>query len=450
MYEGVRVLPGGVVHWYDDAGDSGERRFWEPHAAPEHVGQDDAHYLAAYRRIVEEATACRVRRLEQAPCLMFSGGFDSGTIAAVAGPIVAERGQAVIAVTSVLNEGEKSAQGDSRKLAEAFAGREGVALHAVARGEMSMVTGLEEGFARSGECFALDYVRDAGFALGRNEGARLAMDGHGGDYTVNMLDPGMLGRILLRGHVWRFWRELWARRAFTRRSLVAIVYGDVLRPLVPQRLMRAFFDWRAARGPVWQRRFAREDFAGKYVAGGRIDPDRLRHPRVAWQRWQGRWLHMQRLQLFGPPAMATKAAAHGLDFTRPFHDIRIVELALAIPEHLQFRDGRERWLARTAFADCLPPSLITRQPGNTPERPGQEAMFAQSLPEALAVLERDWPDSPAARYVEISKLRAALAEGESGPLGWRNPESTFGATNAMIVARFVNWFYRGNGPDQEP
>lgn len=450
LYEGVAIMPGGMVRWYDDAGGGGERRFWEPRAAPEHLGKDDAYYLAAYRRIVEEATACRVRRLEQPPCLMFSGGFDSGTIGAIAGSIMAQRGQTVIAVTSILNEGEQSEQGDSRKLAEAFAGRAGLALHTVARGGMSNFTGLEEGFARSGECFARDYVRDAGFALGRREGARLAMDGHGGDYTVNMLDAGMLGRILLRGHVRRFWRELWARRAFTRRSLAAILYGDVLRPLVPQRLMRAFFDWRAARGPLWQRRFARDDFAEKYVTGGAINPDRLRHPRVAWQRWQDRWVHMQRLQLLGPPAMATMAAAHGLDFTRPFHDIRIVELALAIPEHLQFREGRERWLARTALADCLPPSLIARQPGNTPERPGQEAMFAQSLPEALNVLDRDWPDSPAARYVEIAKLRAAVAEGESGQLGWRNPESTLGATNAMVVARFVNWFYRGNGPDQEP
>jgi len=450
FYEGVAILPGGVVRWYDDVGGGGERRFWEPCAAPEHLGKDDAYYLAAYRRIVEEATACRVRRLEGPPCLMFSGGFDSGTIAAVAGPIVAQRGQAVIAVTSVLNEGEQSDQGDSRKLAEAFAGRTGVALHTVARGDASVFTGLEEGFARSGECFTLDYVRAAGFALGRREGARLAMDGHGGDYTVNMLDAGMLGRILLRGQVRRFWRELWARRAFTRRSFAAILYGDVLRPLVPQRLMRAFFDWRTARGPVWQRRFTRDDFAMSFVAGGPIDPGRLRHPRVAWQRWQERWMHLQRLQMLGPPAMATTAAAHGLDFTRPFHDIRIVELALAIPEHLQFRDGRERWLARTALADCLPASLVARPPGNTPERPGQEAMFAQSLPEALAVLEHDWADSPAARYVEISKLRTAIAEGESGPLGWRNPESTFGATNALAVARFVNWFYRGNGPAQEP
>lgn len=450
LYEGVAVLPGGTLRWYDDAGGSGERRFWEPRANPEHLGREDGYYLEAYRRVVSEAILCRVRRLDKPPCLMFSGGFDSGTIAAIAAPIMAARGQAVVAVTSVLNEGEVSPQGDSRALADAFADMEGLALHTITRGEASVFTGLEESFVRSGECFTFDYVRAAGFALGRREGARLAMDGHGGDYTVNMLDAGMLGRILRRGHVRRFWRELSARRAFTGRSLAAILHGDVMRPLVPQRLMRAFFDWRGVRRPLWQRRFTRDDFARKHVESRKIDPDRLRHPRVAWERWQERWLHMQRLQLLGPPVPATNAAAHGLDFTRPFHDIRVVELALAIPEHLQFREGRERWLARTALADCLPPSLIARPPGNTPERPGQEAMFAQSIPEALAGLEDDWDCSPAARYLDIEKLRAALTEGKSGPLGWRNPESTFGAANALVVARFVNWFYQGNGPDQEP
>ncbi|WP_086736900.1 asparagine synthetase B family protein [Erythrobacter colymbi] len=450
LYEGVTILPGGTLRWFDDAGGGGERRFWEPHAAPEHVGRDDAYYLSTYRKVVEEAIACRVRRLEKPPCLMFSGGFDSGTIAAIAAPIMAARGQAVVAVTSVLNEGEQSPQGDSRALAEAFAGREGFALHTVARGTDTLVTGLEEGFARTGECFAFDYVRDAGFALGRREGARLAMDGHGGDYTVNMLDAGMLGRILLRGNLRRFGRELRARRAFTGRSHAAILYGDVLRPLIPQGLLRGLFDWRDASVPLWQRRFARDDFALRHIAGGGIDPRRLRHPRVNWRRWRERWLHMQHLMLSGPPVHTTIAAQHGLDFTRPFHDIRVVEFALAIPEHLQFREGRERWLARTALADCLPPSLIARKPGNTPERPGQEGMFAQAVPAALAMLERDGADSPALRYVDMCKLRAQISAAGSRAGGWREPVATMGAVNALVVARFVNWFDRRNGPPQEP
>lgn len=450
LYEGVTILPGGMLRWFDDAGGCGERRFWEPHAAPEHVGRDDAYYLEAYRSVVEEAIACRVRRLEKPPCLMFSGGFDSGTIAAVAAPIMAARGQALVAVTSVLNEGERSPRGDSRALAEAFAGREGLALHTVSRGNDTLMTALEDGFAHTGECLGFDYVRAAGYALGRREGARLAMDGHGGDYTVNMLDAGMLGRILRRGDVRRFWRELRARRAYTGRSLAAILYGDVLRPLMPQCLMRALFDWRDSSVPLWQRRYLREDFALKHVAGGTVDPRRLRHPRVNWLRWQERWAHMQRLMMLGPPSPANMAAWHGLDFTRPYHDIRIVELALAIPEHLQFRDGRERWLARTALADCLPPSLIARKPGNTPERPGQEAMFAEALPSGLAVLEEAGPDSAASRYVDLGKLRAAIAEAGSTAQGWRNPITTSGAANSLLIARFVNWFSRGNGPDQEP
>lgn len=450
LYEGVTILPGGTLRWFDDAGGGGERRFWEPRAAPEHVGRDDAYYIATYRKVVEEAIACRVRRLEKPPCLMFSGGFDSGTIAAIAAPIMAARGQAVVAVTSVLNEGERSAQGDSRALAEAFADRAGLALHTVSRNGDSLFTGLEEGFARTGECLTFNYVRAAAYDLGRREGSRLAMDGHGGDYTVNMLDAGMLGRILLRGHVRRFWRELRARQAFTRRSLAAILYGDVLRPLMPQRLMRTMFDWRDAGVPLWQRRYARDDFALRHIVGGQIDPRRLRHPRVNWRRWQSRWLHMQRLMMLTPPTPATVAAGRGLDFTRPFHDIRIVELALAIPEHLQFRDGRERWLARSAFADCLPPSLIDRQPGNTPERPGQESMFAQGLPGALAVLEQAGPGSPAEDYVSIEKLKATIRQAGSDPLGWRDPILTYGATEGVLIARFVNWFSRRNGPHQEP
>lgn len=450
MYEGVGVLPGGTVRWFDDAGGSGERRFWEPHAGTEHCGGDDAYFLEAYRSIVTEAIACRVRRLEKPPCLMFSGGFDSGTIAAVAAPIMAERGQAVVAVTSVLNEGEHSAQGDSRTLAEAFAGRKGLALHAVARGNDSFFTGLEEGFARSGECQPFDYVRAAAYALGRREGTRLAMDGHGGDYTVNMLDAGMLGRILRRGQLRRFLRELRARRAFTRRSLAAILYGDVLRPLVPQRMLRAIFNFGGSGLPLWQRRMTRDDFALRYIASGAIDRRRLRHRRIAWRRGEDWWLHMQHLMMHAPPTPVIEAAAAGLDFTRPFHDIRIVELALAIPEHLQFRNGRERWLARTAFADCLPPSLVKRLPGNTPEWPGQCAMLAESLPDALAVLEGEGPGSPAARYVAFDKLRAAITEGTSGKGNVRSVLPLLAATNGVTVGRFVNWFDRTNSANQEP
>jgi asparagine synthase (glutamine-hydrolysing) len=295
-----------------------------------------------------------------------------------------------------------------------------------------------------------DYVRAAAYEVGRREGARLAIDGHGGDYTVNMLDAGMLGRILSRGHLMRFLRELRARRAFTGRSMIAILYGEVMRPLVPQRLLRVLLDIREFGLPLWQRRMSRDDFALRHIASGTVNPRKLRHRRVAWLRWRERWLYIQRQIAQGPFTPVNQAAQSGLDFTRPYHDVRIVELALAIPEHLQLRDGRERWLARTAFADCLPKSLVERQPGNTPERPGQHTMLAQSVPAALAVLEAEEPVSPATRYVMLSKLRSAVGRGAADPKNVRNHVDLLVAANGLVIARFINWFNRTNRLDHEP
>ncbi len=62
-----------------------------------------------------------------------------------------------------------------------------------------------------------------------------------------------------------------------------------------------------------------------------------------------------RQQGYPSSGRALNAAANGLEFTQPFHDKRVVELALAIPEALQMRNGRDRDLARRALADIYPP-----------------------------------------------------------------------------------------------
>lgn len=450
LYRGVAVLPGGTLRWYDDHGARGEQRFWQPRAGTQHLGQDDAYYLDAYRRVVSEAIACRVRRLETPPCLLFSGGFDSGTIAAVAAPLAAQQGRAVIAVASVLAPDDPRPLGDARRAVEAFAGRPGLSIHWYTRGTDTVFTDLEQGFASSDECLPTDYFRRAAFALGRQGGARLALDGHGGDYTVNVLDQGLLGRILLRGDLVRFLRELRARRRRSGRSLRWILTYEVLRPLLPQGLLRAASAMLRGMVPQWRLRMSRDDFAARILARGAIDSRRLRDNRVSWGRWRDRWLHLLQRAALGPPAANNLAGAGGLDFSRPFHDSRVVELGLAIPEHLQLRDGQERWLARQALADCLPQSLLDSRPGNAPERPGMHAMLAEGLPAALAAVEQAGPDCPAARYVDLGKVRAALASGMESAAKLHNHHALSAAENGVVVARFVNWFERRNASDQEP
>jgi asparagine synthase (glutamine-hydrolysing) len=119
IYDAIGTLGGGMVLRLNADGAVSKRTYWEPHAAPEHLGRDEAYYVDAYRAVVTEAVACRVRRLARAPALCFSGGFDSGSIAAIAGPIVAAQGRRIVAVASVLDEGERRLVSDARAAVEA-------------------------------------------------------------------------------------------------------------------------------------------------------------------------------------------------------------------------------------------------------------------------------------------------------------------------------------------
>ncbi len=114
------------------------------------------------------------------------------------------------------------------------------------------------------------------------------------------------------------------------------------------------------------------------------------------------------------PTHPTLAAAHGMDFSRPFHDRRVVELGLAIPESLEFRHGLERHLARHAFADILPPRLLARGPGNDAEEPDMFRMAKSEAPAALAEARRLDRDGRLSRYVDFDRIERTLVEAEGG------------------------------------
>src|SRR6202041_1671918 len=100
------------------------------------------------------------------------------------------------------------------------------------------------------------------------------------------------------------------------------------------------------------------DFARRMRAGGR-GQKRLRYAPTLINARANIERALRRVQNVDTPA-GTFSARHGLEFTQPFHDKRVVELALAIPEDLYFRNGRHRYLARTALADVLPAEFQTR------------------------------------------------------------------------------------------
>ncbi len=438
LFEEIATLPGGSVLRLDATGDVTTRRYWTPHAAPEHVGRDEAYYRATYAALLEEAIACRVRRLIRAPALLFSGGFDSGSIAVVAGPIVAAAGRRIIAVASVLAIGERRRVRDARAAVEAFADHRFLDIRYFVRHDESPFDELERGFAETDDPGGGSTVRRGLYRVAADAGVRSVLDGHGGDYTVNVRAQAMLGRILLRGDIVGFCREAAARRRATGRSIGTILRGDILPALIPLRVVMAVYALRRGFVPLWRSRAIAVVFAQNLFTNALIDPIRLRQATPVHNRWRERWLHLLRRAAEMPPSPQTLAATQGLELTRPFHDRRIVEFALAIPEALQFKDGLERHLARTVMGDRLPASLLTRGPGNDAEEPDLFRTASGGAMAALGEVQAMDRNGRLSRYVDFSKIDAMIRSLDETRLG--DHRRLIVATLAITTARFVAWF----------
>ncbi|GAA0328272.1 asparagine synthase-related protein [Sphingomonas oligophenolica] len=444
FFERITALPNATLLRVSSSGIATRRIYWEPRAAREHLGRDEAYYLQAYRRIVEEAVACRVRRLIRPPALCFSGGFDSGSIAALAGPIAAAQGRKIIAIASVLEEGgQRPAVRDARAAVEAFRASPFLDLHYYVRGEDETVfDDLETSFDTTHNTVGTLYVRRGLYRIAAAVGARLVMDGHGGDYTVNVRPGSPLGRMLRRGQFRRFVREFRMRMQVTGDPALRLLRNDVLPALVPLRAIAAVLTLRHGFVPTWRRSAIAAPFASALFASGAVDPSRLRGAYPVHNRWRARWLHLLRKSAAAPPVQQTLAAAHGLEFTRPFHDKRVVELGLALPESVQFRDGLERYLARHALADILPEQLLARGPGNDAEDPDLFRMAKSSAPAALAEAKRLDRDGRLSRYVDLDRLEAMIANADEAS---RPDHHRLMVANLTItLARFVAWFDRAN------
>lgn len=444
LFEDITILPNATVSRFDQRGVASSHRYWTPHAGTEHRGRDEAYFLDTYRATLEEAVACRVRRLIKPPALCFSGGFDSGIIAALAGPIAAGQGRRLVAVSSVLEEGLSLPFANTARAAvEAFRPYPFVDLHYYTRGDDDAFSDIETSFAATHNLIGTQYVRRGLYRIAASAGARLIMDGHGGDYTVNSRANGMLGRILLRGNVVRFAREFRLRLKKTGHRVHHVVRRDVLPGVLPLSVMAAYFRMQRGFRPLWWKRGVAPSFARSLIARGAVDPARLRQHFQTENRWHARFLQILRNTAAAPPAQRILANAHELEFSRPFHDKRVVELGLAIPERLQFRDGLERYLARNTFADRLPASLLSHTLGNSLEDPDKFRMGKVSAPAALAEARALDRDGRLSDYLDFDTLGAIVAEVD--PKQRKDHFALQYATIKIATARFIAWFDQSNG-----
>ena len=442
---GIRGVCGGTTLTIAADGTVAETRYWSPHADPAHIGHDDAYYVTNYRKILEEAVACRVRRLVDPPGLSLSGGFDSGSIAALAGPALPEGGK-LVAVSSVMPERAEGWPRDPRPWVERCKrDMPHLDVHYVEFHDQNPLDRLEEYFAANGglPVGTAPYADAQCCVALRAAGVRLTMDGHGGDYTLNDRGQMALAHLAAQGRLPNLLTEMRAHRRATGESWASIGVRRVALPLMPGPV-RAVVE-AARRG--FRRKASllmlKDAFVARLVDKGVIVPAERFSTRASTRDTRPGKIDLLTRMSGQAPALAGLAAAHGLDLTRPFFDKRVIEFALAVPQHLDVRGGRNRYLACAALGDVLPREFQDRSRGNDRTIDDPLSLDDGRLRDAITHLAI----TGAADYFDFTRLRSML-DRATDPAVADQPtreQARREAILSIVFARYVAWIEPRNG-----
>lgn len=315
----------------------------------------------------------------------FSGGYDSAAIAGLAGPALA--GRKLVAAASVMPVDYRGTIRHARRWIEMCArDMPHLDVHHVTRDGKSVLSGLEQAFLDSEmPAGSYHFVQSELLATLSDAGAQVIVDGHGGDYTLHPRGQAALARFLATFQLRRFVSELRGHLHMTGRSLWTTLKLDLAPLLLPSSLMALWRRVRHGAAPVWRDQPIDPVFAEKLIAQSAVDKTNLRiaaTPKLDMRRQMAAML--RRVTSSSVPGMAANAARHGLELTRPFHDKRVVELALAIPQDLYVKNGRNRYLACAALKDIYPREFQTRWRRNDDEIPDFQRMAKSIEPQLLA------------------------------------------------------------------
>ncbi|HVZ52161.1 MAG TPA: asparagine synthase-related protein [Pseudolabrys sp.] len=434
--DGIAAVPGGCVLTVGPDGALDLHQYWSPQADPQHVGRDLDYYVAAYRKVLQEAVECRVRRADRQPGLFFSGGFDSTSIVALAGPALSARGLKFIGASSVMPKGYEGPYHDARAAVETC---EKALPHLDVRyitGEgIDLLTGLDRAMAVNDMVPGPErYINDAMYEAIAKAGSRICMDGHGGDYTLNPTGYRYLIGQLLAGNFRVFAREWMAQKRKYRCSHAGMFASEILMQLAPLWTIR-FWRWRAGGVAFGEAVPLAKGFAQQAKRWG-IKRRRIimSHSKRAMMQQILVKLHST-FMIYGGGA----AAVHGLEFTQPFHDKRVVELALAIPEEFHVHNGRQRYLAVTALKDVLPPAFQSRGKDKHQRAPDAADMIERVLPRVLAEIDRMEKAGKLTAYFDFPRMRQIFQQ-RPQDAHRANPQHYLPAVVSFQMARFVERF----------
>ncbi len=415
-FEGIRAVPPGHrVHIRD--GHAALQRWWWPERGEPIVGADTDGLYERFAALYDDAVRACLQVPRGSIAMTLSGGLDSGSVAALAAPALAARGERLTAYVhrprfARVSEPEgRTADEWSLALATAqFVGN----IDAIGcRSEkLSPIDGILQWLdactvpvhAAANAYWMLDIARQASAS-----GATVLLMGQAGNSTVSYAGSGDVWSLAKR----EGWRAAVRELSGDPGGLLRAANGRVLKPLLRPAWHAALRAGAHLRSPRhgWQSfGLLRPSFAAA------LKLDQLMREAghdAAFVRPTEHRQRQFRLSLLGGAnnglsSWSAMGDAFGLQVRDPTRDRRLVEYCWRLPDEVFWAHGRHRGLVRVGLHDRLPPEVLTSQRKGLQSsdlrerlRDCGDAALAQCLELAGHPVVSEW--------IDVDRLRAVLS-----------------------------------------
>jgi asparagine synthase (glutamine-hydrolysing) len=364
-YKGFRRLVWAHAMTVGADGRSRAWRHWSPLGRERFTWRQDEEYVEAFLEHYTRAVQSSLRT-EKPVAAELSGGRDSGSVVAMAAPLLARAGRGLTAYTSVPclpPDGAAVTQmGDEGELAQQTAAMAGENLthqliNAAGDGVLSGIDDLLDAHEGPAHAVCNHYWLQAIMHAAQRGGAGVLLSGQMGNATVSWQGSGSSLLALLQGSPATAWR------LFLRAE--PNPWLSVKRQLLKPLLKPAWINYRrftTAPSRIW-----REYSALNLQAAAELDIDgRMRtagfDPAYNFSPLEDiRPLFFEAEWGIGRGIGAEMAARHSLASIDPTANLSLIEFLLRVPDDRFYRGGKGSFLIRRAFRDRLPEAVLKAQ-----------------------------------------------------------------------------------------
>lgn len=382
-----------------------QKSYWQPQKVKPLKLKSEEEYLEAFRELFFEAVHCRMRSAYPIASLL-SGGLDSSAISAVAALKLKEKGERLVALSSVLPEDHNGPEQDERYFIDLVRDMHNIDVCYITPPGNGVYDNLEDVFryTENPGITSRHYVYSAFLKKAAERKTRTLLDGFGGEFTATSYGKGYHTELALRGKWLQLATTLYAQGKIEQKSVKMLFAQQVIKPLVPSSLL-ILARLRRRNLSIQDNcplhphlsvisklnaRFTSSQFGGAYE----------KQPHNVLQNEIG---NLKRVRDMFYDINGRSIAA----ISYPYLDRRVIDFSLSLPSNLKVNHGWRRYLLRASSKKILPQEIswrTTKQPFS-PDYP-KRLMAAQNS--ARHIIQSVDLNNPIREFIDFDKISRHL------------------------------------------